>query len=91
MLIRKLSFSVPGLEMLFSKGRKQRRDLENYRRRVADITNPNSAPVDSNRRTGNRFSRIFPVLISPWEEELPLLTQCTYGLTKIYLITVWRL
>jgi len=68
--------------MLFSKGRKQRRDMENYLRRVSDMTNPNSAPVDSNRRVENRFSRIFPVLIAPWEGDAPVLTQCTYGLTK---------
>src|ERR671924_2424146 len=68
--------------MFFSKGRKQRRDMENYLRRVSDVTNPNSAPEEENRRAENRFSRIFPVLIAPWENDTAVLAQCTYGLTK---------
>jgi len=68
--------------MLFSKGRKQRREMESYLRRVSDMTNPNGGSSEGNVRAENRFSRIFPVLIAPWENDVPLLTNCTYGLTK---------
>ena len=68
--------------MFFSKVRKRRREMENYLRRISDMTNPNSAKVDDNRRGESRFSRIFPVLIAPWENDAAALAQCTFGLTR---------
>ncbi len=67
---------------MFFKGRKQRVELETYLRKVADLTNPNGGLVEANQRQDNRITRIFPVLIAPWEHDAPVLAQCTFGLTQ---------
>ncbi|MBM3998586.1 MAG: hypothetical protein FJ297_03415 [Planctomycetes bacterium] len=68
--------------MFLFKGRRQRFELEGYLRKVADLTNPNGGAVETTQRRDSRINRVFPVLIAPWEDEQPVLAQCTFGLTQ---------
>jgi hypothetical protein len=67
--------------VFFLKGRKTRVELENYLSHISDITNPQGGSEEQKRKE-SRVSRIFPVLLAPWENDGPVMTQCTYGLTR---------
>jgi hypothetical protein len=68
--------------VFFLKGRRARVELENYLSRVAEVTHPDGASDEENQRSESRISRIFPVLIAPWEDNGPVIGQFTYGLSR---------
>jgi len=64
----------------FSK-RKKTVDLNPYIRRLCDLTTPNLATT-SEGRSENRYNRCIPTLLSPWQDDRPLVDECTIGLTS---------
>ena len=50
-------------------------------RRICDLTSPNLPRIDESRGEG-RQNRCIPVLLTPWEDETPIVDETTTALTK---------
>ncbi len=58
-------------------------DLQPYIRHLCDITTPNLAIVTAfDGRSENRYNRTIPTLLSPWQDDRPLVDECIIGLTS---------
>jgi len=60
--------------------RKKTVDLNPYIRRLCDLTTPNLTTAIEGR-SENRYNRRIPTLISPWQDDRPLVDECVIGLT----------
>ena len=61
--------------------RKKTVDLNPYIRRLCDLTTPNLA-TEIEGRSENRYNRCIPTLVSPWQNDRPLVDECAIGLTS---------
>ena len=61
--------------------RKKTVDLNPYIRRICDLTTPNLTTVIKGR-SENRYNRSIPTLLSPWQDDRPLVDECAIGLTS---------
>ena len=66
----------------FSKRSKRKKtdDLYPYIRRICDITTPGHTTTMKGR-SENRYNRRIPTLLSPWQDDRPLVDECSTGLT----------
>ena len=57
-----------GTNNMFSFGKQKKLvDLQKYMRRMADVTAPNNAASMDFLRLENRYNRVIPTLLCPWE------------------------
>ena len=56
--------------------------IEQFLRRVTDLTSPNRPPLDGESRAESRFNRTFPVVLALWEDDRPIPAHATIALTK---------
>ena len=56
--------------------------IEQFLRRVTDLTSPNRPPLDGESRAESRFNRTFPVVLALWEDDRPIPADATIALTK---------
>jgi hypothetical protein len=69
--------------MLFSfKERKKTVDFQRYIRRIIDLTIPNKTDSGNLPRYENRYNRSVPVLLCPWKDDEPLLSETIVAITK---------
>jgi hypothetical protein len=61
---------------------KKRVDFQRYVRRLIDLTSPNRADCENVQRSENRYNRVIPALLCPWEHETPIISKVVRGLTR---------
>lgn len=67
--------------LIFQLSRRQMA-VRNFLRRLLDVTCPTLPPLEGERRQSERFPRVLPVLIVPWENDRPVVDEAGFGLTK---------
>jgi hypothetical protein len=69
--------------MLFSfKERKKTVDFQRYIRRIIDLTIPNKTDSGNLPRYENRYNRSVPVLLCPWKDDEPVLSEAVVAIIK---------
>ena len=67
--------------MFFTRAKGEQFQLQGYLRRICDLTSPNF-PRQSEIRGGNRQNRTIPILLTPWEDGMPVVSETATALTK---------
>lgn len=68
--------------MFVFEQRKKLIDLTPHVRRICDLTAPNSTASGALLRAENRYNRILPAVLCPWENRQPDVERCRVVLTK---------
>jgi len=67
--------------MFFTREEGDKHKVQGFLRRVCDLTSPN-LPRQEEFRGHNRHNRTIPVLLTPWENDMPVVSETTTALTK---------
>ena len=67
--------------MFFTREKGEQSRLQGYLRRICDLTSPNLPRQDEFRGHG-RNNRSIPVLLTPWENGMPVVSETATALTK---------
>jgi hypothetical protein len=62
--------------------RKKVVDMQPFVRRICDLTAPNNATAAGLPRSENRYNRVIPTLLCPWEEHRPIIDRTVVALTR---------
>jgi hypothetical protein len=62
--------------------RKKRVDFQGYIRRLIDLTSPNRANSEELQRCENRYNRVIPALLCPWEQGAPVVSKAVVAITR---------
>ena len=67
--------------MFFTKEKGQQYQPQGYLRRICDLTSPNLPRLDDSRGD-DRHNRTIPVLLTPWENGMPVASEAATALTR---------
>ena len=67
--------------MFFTRAKGEQYQLQGYLRRICDLTSPN-LPRQDEFRGLNRQNRTIPILLTPWEDGMPVVSDTATALTK---------
>jgi len=62
--------------------RKRLCEVRSFVRQVVDLTTPGLPPDSGEFRADGRSNRALPVLLTPWEDDQPVVEESTYAITK---------
>ncbi len=68
--------------MVLARKKERQRDAKVLLNQIARMTDSELTPVQEESRQHIRKSRVFPVLLTPWETGDPAVADSVYGLTK---------
>jgi hypothetical protein len=57
-------------------------ELQKYVRRLCDRTTAELSPLEGESRSDSRHYRVIPTILSPWEDDGPVLHESAFVLTK---------
>ena len=67
--------------MFFTRAKGEQYKLQGYLRRICDLTSPNLPRMDE-IRGANRQNRTIPILLTPWDNGMPVVSETATALTK---------
>jgi hypothetical protein len=67
--------------MFLFKANRPRDSVAPFLRRICDLTT-DIAPLGDQSRTHNRYHRVLPALLCPWEDDAPVADSHLFALTK---------
>ncbi len=67
--------------MFFTREKGKQYELQGYLRRICDLTSPNLPRMDEDR-DHDRQNRTIPVLLTPWDQGMPVVGETTTALTR---------
>jgi len=62
--------------------RKKTQDASRQMRRLIDLTTVNKASLFTSRRAETRQNRAIPILICPWRDDRPIVSEHLFGISK---------
>ena len=68
--------------MILARKKERQRDAKVLLSQIAGMTDSELTPVQEDSRQHVRKSRVFPVLLTPWEDGGPTVADSVYALTK---------
>ncbi len=68
--------------MFVQSNKERERQAQALLSQIARMTNPELVPVQQEHRQDVRRSRVFPVLLTPWEDGVAAIADSVYALTK---------